>query len=217
MIESIPNLLPYHMKKVMPKSIAYFLSVLLSVLAITVLTACGSANNDEESSLFGTDITGADFATDFKLTDHTGQPRQLADYQGKIVTLFFGFTHCPDICPTTMADLAAAMKLMGNQSDKVQVLFVTVDPERDTQEVLAKFVPSFDNRFVGLTGTPQQIDETAKTFKIFYAKQQEAGQSGYSFDHSAGVYVFDQQGKIRIYLKYGQKPVEIAHDLSRLL
>ncbi|MDZ4098052.1 MAG: SCO family protein, partial [Methylophilaceae bacterium] len=103
----------------MPKSIKYF----LSVLAITLLTACGSANNDEESSLFGTDITGADFATDFSLTDHHGQPRQLADYQGKIVALFFGFTHCPDICPTTMADLASAMKLMGNQSDKVQVLF----------------------------------------------------------------------------------------------
>lgn len=195
------------------KSISYF----LSVLAIILLTACGSANNEEESSLFGTDITGADFATDFNLTDHNGQPRQLSDYQGKIVALFFGFTHCPDICPTTMADLASAMKLMGNQSDKVQVLFVTVDPERDTQEVLAKFVPSFDKRFVGLTGTPEQIDQTAKTFKIFYSKQQEVGQSGYSFDHSAGVYVFDQQGKIRIYLKYGQKPVEIAHDLSRLL
>lgn len=197
----------------MRKPIAY----LISILSIVVLTACSVGNNEQESSLFGTDITGADFATDFNLVDHTGQPRQLADYQGKIVALFFGFTHCPDICPTTMADLASAMKLMGAQSDKVQVLFVTVDPERDTEEVLAKFVPSFDSRFIGLTGTPEAIDQAAKTFKIFYAKQQEEGQSGYSFDHSAGVYVFDQQGKIRIYLKHGQKPVEIAHDLSRLL
>lgn len=196
----------------MPK----FLYRFLAAIAIVLLTACSTPDN-EESSLFGTDITGADFATDFNLTDHNGEPRQLADYQGKVVVLFFGFTHCPDICPTTMADLAAAMKIMGNQSDGVQVLFVTVDPERDTKEVLAKFVPSFDSRFVGLTGTPEEIDQTAKTFKIFYSKQQEAGQAGYSFDHSAGVYVFDKQGKIRIYLKYGQKPEEIANDLNTLL
>jgi protein SCO1/2 len=196
----------------MPK----FFAIFVSIVAIVFLTACGSANNDE-SSLFGTDITGADFATDFKLTDHNGNQRQLADYEGKVVALFFGFTHCPDICPTTMADIAAAMKLMGARSNDVQVLFVTVDPERDTQEVLAEFVPSFDSRFIGLTGTAEEIDATAKTFKIFYSKQQEPGQAGYSFDHSAGVYVFDKKGKIRIYLKYGQKPVEIAHDLSRLL
>jgi len=190
---------------------AYFLTALMVVL----LSACSPSN--EESTLFGTDIAGADFATGFKLTDHHGEVRQLSDYQGKVVALFFGFTHCPDICPTTMADLAAAMKLMGGNSDEVQVLFVTVDPERDTPEVLAQFVPSFDSRFIGLTGTVEEIDQVAKAFKIFYARQQEPGQTGYSFDHSAGVYVYDKQGKIRIYLKYGQKPVEIAHDLSRLL
>jgi len=182
---------------------------------IALLSACSPAS--EEVSYFGTDITGADFASGFKLTDHHGEIRQLSDYQGKVVALFFGFTHCPDICPTTMADLAAAMKLMGGNSDEVQVLFVTVDPERDTPEVLSQFVPSFDSRFIGLTGTAEEIDRVAKAFKIFYAKQQEPGQVGYSFDHSAGVYVYDKQGKIRIYLKYGQKPVEIAHDLSRLL
>ncbi len=195
----------------MTRYFAYFLTALMVVL----LSACSPSN--EESTLFGTDIAGADFATGFKLTDHHGEVRQLSDYQGKVVALFFGFTHCPDICPTTMADLAAAMKLMGGNSDEVQVLFVTVDPERDTPEVLAQFVPSFDSRFVGLTGTVEEIDQVAKAFKIFYARQQEPGQTGYSFDHSAGVYVYDKQGKIRIYLKYGQKPVEIAHDLSRLL
>lgn len=195
----------------MPRSLLNLFALLALLLA-----AC-DVSDKEQTPLFGTDITGADFATDFKLTDHHGEEKQLADYKGKVVTLFFGFTHCPDICPTTMADLAAAMKILGNQSDHVQVLFVTVDPERDTQEILAKFVPSFDSRFIGLTGTQEQIDETAKTFKIFYAKQQEEGQSGYSFDHSAGVYVFDQQGKIRVYMKYGQKPEEIAHDLSSLL
>jgi len=187
----------------------------LAAILFLLLTAC--APSTENSALFGTDITGADFANDFKLTDHRGDLRQLADYRGKVVALFFGFTHCPDICPTTMADLAAAMKLLGSDSDQVQVLFVTVDPERDTSEVLAQFVPSFDDRFVGLTGTPEEIDRAAKTFKIFYARQQEPGQQGYSFDHSAGVYVYDKQGKIRIYMKYGQKPAELAHDLKSLL
>lgn len=191
------------------------LQYLFVAVLIALLSACSPAS--EEASFFGTDITGADFATGFKLTDHHGETRQLSDYKGKVIALFFGFTHCPDICPTTMADMAAAMKLMGKNSDEVQVLFITVDPERDTQEVLAQFVPSFDSRFVGLTGTTEEIDQTAKAFKIFYAKQQEAGQSGYSFDHSAGVYVYDKQGKIRVYLKYGQKPQEIAYDLSRLL
>ena len=195
----------------MTRYFAYFVTALMVIL----LSACNSSS--EESPLFGTDITGADFASGFKLIDHHGEVRQLSDYQGKVVALFFGFTHCPDICPTTMADLAAAMKLMGGNSDEVQVLFVTVDPERDTPEVLSQFVPSFDSRFIGLTGTAEEIDRVAKAFKIFYAKQQEPGQVGYSFDHSAGVYVYDKQGKIRIYLKYGQKPVEIAHDLSRLL
>jgi len=188
---------------------------LVALFLMLVLTACKPSG--DESSLFGTDITGADFASGFELTDHQGNKRQLDDFEGKVVALFFGFTHCPDICPTTMADLAAAMKLMGERSNDVQVLFVTVDPERDTPDVLAKFVPSFDSRFIGLTGTTGEIDQTAKTFKIFYAKQQEAGQAGYSFDHSAGIYVYDKKGNIRIYLKYGQKPVEIAHDLSRLL
>jgi len=195
----------------MPKSIARLIALSL----ILLLTACKPSG--EAFSLFGTDITGADFAGGFELIDHQGRQRQLVDFEGKVVALFFGFTHCPDICPTTMADLAAAMKLMGERSEDVQVLFVTVDPERDTAMVLAEFVPSFDSRFIGLTGTAEEIDETAKTFKIFYARQQEAGQVGYSFDHSAGIYVFDKKGKIRIYLKYGQKPVEIAHDLSRLL
>lgn len=182
---------------------------------LVLLTAC--APSSENAALFGTDITGADFANDFRLTDHHGKLRQLADYQGKVVALFFGFTHCPDICPTTMADLAAAMKLLGNESDEVQVLFVTVDPERDTPEVLAQFVPSFDHRFVGLTGTPEEIDHAAKSFRIFYARQQESGQQGYSLDHSAGIYAYDKKGKIRIYMKYGQKPDELAHDLKSLL
>lgn len=192
-----------------------FLCFLAAVSFSAMLVACKPADN--AASTFGTDITGADFASDFNLTDHTGEPKRLEDFQGKVVALFFGFTHCPDVCPTTMADLAAAMRLMGPAGDQVQVLFVTVDPERDTPDVLAKFVPHFDARFIGLTGSPEQIDATAKVFKIFYAKQETPGQSGYTLDHSAGIYVYDKTGKIRLYLKYGQKPAEIAHDLSRLL
>jgi len=196
-----------------------FLYACVLMVAITV-AACSpdkDAAENNASPLFGTDITGADFAQTLSLTDHEGKPRQLADYKGKVVALFFGYTHCPDVCPTTMLEMANAMKLLGAQADEVQVLFVTLDPERDTQDVLAKFVPSFDSRFVGLYGTAEQTAETAKNFKIFYSKQVEPGKSGYTIDHSAGVYVFDKQGKIRTYLKYGQKPDEIASDIKQLL
>ncbi len=192
-----------------------FFRAIVYIFLISSAVACSSAK--QESQLFGTDITGADFANTLSLTDHTGKPRQLADFKGKTVALFFGYTHCPDVCPTTIADLAKAMKLMGKRSDEVQVLFVTLDPERDTQEVLAKFVPSFDSRFIGLFGTLEQTAETAKNFKIFYAKQSETGKSGYTIDHSAGVYAFDKNGKIRIYIKFGQKPNEIASDLEKIL
>ncbi len=165
----------------------------------------------------GTDIAGADFAATFNLTDHTGKPRKLEDFKGKVVALFFGYTHCPDVCPTTMFDMANAMKLLGSKSDEVQVLFVTLDPERDSQEVLSRFVPSFDSRFLGLYGTPEQTAETARNFKVFFQKHVEAGKSGYSIDHSAGEYVFDKSGKVRLYLKFGEKPKEIASDLEQIL
>jgi len=192
-----------------------FFRAIVYIFLTSSLIACNSSK--QESQLFGTDVTGADFANTLNLTDHTGKPRQLSDFKGKAVALFFGYTHCPDVCPTTMADLAKAMKLMGKHSDEVQVLFVTLDPERDTQEVLAKFVPSFDSRFIGLYGTSEQTAETAKNFKIFYSKQSETGKSGYTVDHSAGIYAFDKDGKIRIYIKFGQKPNEIASDLERIL
>jgi protein SCO1/2 len=185
------------------------------LISCMLLLAC--QQGAQQTQFVGTDITGADFGNSLKLTDHNGKARQLSDFKGKAVALFFGYTHCPDVCPTTMADLAHAMKLMGKRSDEVQVLFVTLDPERDTQQVLAQFVPSFDSRFLGLYGTPEQIAETAKNFKIFYAKQEQAGKSGYTIDHSAGVYAFDKNGKIRVYIKFGQKPEEIAHDLGLII
>ena len=186
----------------------------LLLILVVELLACSPKPSVE---LYGTDISGADFANGFNLTDHTGKVRKLEDFQGKVVALFFGYTRCPDVCPTTMADLASAMKLLGEQSNQIQVLFITLDPERDTQEVLSKFIPSFDSRFIGLFGSAEATAETAKNFKIFYAKQAEQGKSGYTIDHSAGVYVFDKTGHVRIYLKYGEKPAEVASDLKQLL
>ena len=190
----------------------YWLVLLLAVF----MAACGSPKQSL-INLYGTDITGADFAKDFDLLDHHGEKRQLKDYLGKTVVMFFGYTHCPDVCPTTMADMAKVMKLLGDDANKVQVLFVTLDPERDTQEVLAKFVPSFDSRFVGLYGNAAQTAETAKTYKVFFEKKDTAGKSGYTIDHSAGSFVYDKAGKIRIYFKYGQKPNEMVSDLKQIL
>lgn len=199
------------------KSAIYRIVRCLCIASLAMsLASCGSSGQ-QSPTLYGTDITGADFAQTLQLTDHNGKPRSLEDFKGKVVALFFGYTHCPDVCPTTMADLAAALKLMGDRGSQVQVLFVTVDPARDTQEVLAQFVPSFNPTFIGLYGTPAQTAETAKNFKIYYEKQTEAGKSGYTIDHSAGVYAFDKQGKIRVYLKFGEKPEQLAHDLSTLL
>lgn len=188
---------------------------LLFILALCLLASCG--DSQPSKSFVGTDITGADFSKSLALTDHTGTPRTLDDYKGKVILMFFGFTHCPDVCPTTMLDLKNTMKLLGDKADEVQVLFVTVDPERDTQEVLAKFVPSFDSRFIGLRGDAEQTAETVKNFKIYYAKVPGKSENDYSIDHSAGMYAFDKQGKVRLYLGYGQKPEDIASDVENLL
>ncbi len=188
---------------------------LFAFVFLLLLAACKPAK--ESTPFVGTDITGADFAKTLSLTDHTGKLRSMADFKGKVVVLFFGFTHCPDVCPTTMSDLKNTMQLLGDQSNAVQVLFVTVDSERDTQEVLAKFVPSFDARFIGLRGNAQATAETLSNFKIFYAKVDGKSTNDYSIDHSAGMYVFDKLGKIRLYLSYGQKPAEIASDIKKLL
>ncbi len=185
---------------------------LILIVMLGLLVGC-----QNQKSLVGTDITGADFPNPLALTDHNGHPRTMADFKGKVVVLFFGFTHCPDVCPTTMLDLKNTMKILGEQADQVQVLFVTVDPERDTQAVLAKFVPSFDARFIGLTGSVEAVADTLKNFKIYSAKVPGKSENDYAIDHSAGMYLFDQQGKARVYLSHGQAPADIASDIQRLL
>jgi protein SCO1/2 len=163
------------------------------------------------------DVTGATFGRDFNLIDATGKPRTLADYRGKAVVIFFGYTQCPDVCPTTLAELAEAMKKLGPDADRVQVLFVTIDPERDTRELLAQYVPAFDPRFMGLYGDAAATERTAKEFKIIYQKQPGATPGSYTMDHSAGTYIFDPQGRLRLYVNYGQGPEVFAHDLRELL
>lgn len=181
------------------------------------LLACSGQQDASEPRFVGTDISGATFGNELALTDHHGKSRKLADFRGKVVTLFFGYTHCPDVCPTTMDDLAKSLRLLGERRSQVQVLFVTLDPERDTQEVLARYVPSFDESFIGLYGDEATTQQAAKDFKLFYKKQETGGKGGYTIDHSAGIYVFDKKGALRLFLNYGQKPQDIAHDLEQLM
>lgn len=189
----------------------------LLVLLCLGLFACTGQQKAAEPRFVGTDISGASFGNDLALTDHHGKPRKLADFRGKMVALFFGYTHCPDVCPTTMDDMAKALKLLGDRRDQVQVLFVTLDPERDTQKVLAEYVPSFDASFIGLYGDMATTERVARDFKLFYKKQQTGGKTGYTIDHGAGIYVFDKKGTLRLFLNHGQKPQDIAHDLEQLM
>jgi protein SCO1 len=189
--------------------------VALFFAALGVLAGCDRAPSG--LTFRSTDVTGAQFGTDFQLVDHTGQPRKLSDFHGKVVALFFGYTHCPDVCPITLAELAAAVKKLGPQGDKVQVLFVTADPERDTPEVLAQYVTAFNPAFLGLRGTPDQTGQVAKDFKVIIQKSPGADADNYTVDHSSGTYIYDTTGKLRLYVSYGQGADVFAHDIGQLL
>lgn len=190
---------------------------LLSLLVLACLLAGCDQLTAKPPSFQNTDITGLDYARDFALTDHNGKARTLADFKGKVVLVFFGYTQCPDVCPTTMAELASVMQELGPKADQVQVLFVTVDPERDTQALLAQYVPAFDPRFLGLYGDAAATAKVAKEFKVFYAKVAGKTAGNYSMDHIAGSYVFDRNGKIRLFVRHGQGAAPIVHDLKQLL
>lgn len=187
---------------------------LLGIFITVGLTACGQQSS--EKKFHSADISAVDFGKNWKLTDHTGKIRTLEDFKGKAVVLFFGYTHCPDVCPTTLSDMAQALKLLGKEADKVQVLFVTVDPARDTQALLAKYVPAFNPGFLGLYGDEAETDKVAKEFHAFYQKNQGKNSQSYSMDHTAGCFVFDPSGKLRLFMKYGASAETIAHDLHAL-
>lgn len=189
-----------------------------ALLVITgLLMAAGCTEKPEAPRFKLTDVTGASFGKDFALTDHNGQRRTLADFKGKVVTLFFGFTHCPDVCPTTLSEMAVVMKELGADAGRLQVLFVTVDPERDTAEVLKRYVPAFHPSFLGLTGSAEDIARTAKEFKIFYQKQPLPSGGGYTMDHSAGTYILDGEGRLRLFAQYGIGAPALLHDIRLLL
>ena len=168
-------------------------------------------------TFMNSDVTGLGYARDFALNDQDGKPRTLADFKGKAVVIFFGYTHCPDVCPTTMSEMAAVMKQLGPDAEKVQVLFVTVDPERDTPALLKQYVPAFDPRFIALSGDQEATAKVAKEFRVFYQKVPGKEAGSYTVDHTAASYVFDPQGRVRLFVRHGQGPEPIAQDLKVLL
>ena len=189
---------------------------LVAMVATAVLLAAGCSRPNTES-FKATDVTGAAFGRTLQLTDHTGKPRGLEDFKGKVVAVFFGYVQCPDVCPTTMAMLREVKDKLGADGAKLQVVFVTVDPERDTQEVLSAYVPAFDPTFVGLRGDLEATAQTAKEFKIFYAKAPGATPTSYTVDHSAGIFVFDPQGRLRLFANPSIKVDDYVHDIRLLL
>jgi protein SCO1 len=184
-----------------------------SALALAGLTGCG----DKKPAFTGIDITGADYATGFDLTDHNGQRRSLADFKGKVVVVFFGFTQCPDVCPTSLAEMAQAKALLDEQGDRFQGLFISVDPERDTPEIMREYMANFDPTFLALFTTPDALPALAKSFKIYYKKVDGPTPTSYTMDHSAGSYVYDTQGRIRLYHRYATGAEGLASDAKRLL
>jgi protein SCO1 len=188
----------------------FFSRLFWSITICSVIAAC-----DRGTQFKSTDITGAPYGQALELTDHTGKPRRLEDFRGKAVVLFFGFTHCPDICPTTLADIAGAVKSLGADAERVQVLMVSVDPERDTPESLAKYVTAFDPRFLGLRGDLPATKKVAAEFKIYFEKRKQ-GES-YSVDHSAQSYVIDPQGRLRLLVRHDRIAQDLAPDLRTLL
>ena len=191
-----------------------FLRICFLAILCLILTACSP-----KPEFKNIDITGSTaFGKDFSLVDSDGKVRTLADFKGKVVVMFFGYTQCPDICPTTLTEMQQVMALLGPQSDKVQVLFVTVDPERDTAEILKQYVPAFDPRFLGLRPADEAaLEKVTKDFKIYYKKVPGTKPGSYTMDHTAGSYAFDPEGRLRLYIKHAQGPETLAHDLKELL
>ncbi len=185
---------------------------MLALCAALLLVACDGGG----PKFRNVDITGADYAKGFALTDHTGKPRTLADFRGKVVIVFFGYTHCPDVCPTTLVELKQVMGKLGADADRVQVVFITLDPERDTPKVLSQYVPAFDPRFLGLYGNAESTIKTAREFKVFFEKRDGTAPGSYTLDHTAASYAFDPAGRLRLYVKYDQVAT-LVDDIRTLL
>ena len=189
-----------------------FTRMATTAFALALLTACVPS----EPVFRSTDITGAEYGKTLQLTDHHGQTRTLADFKGKVITIFFGYTQCPDVCPTALSGMSEVMRQLGPDGDRLQVLFITVDPERDTPALLAEYVPVFDERFLGMYGPADKIAEIAKDFRVFYRKSGDVD-GHYTIDHSAGIYAFGPDGRLRLYMKHAEDPQVMAADIKALL
>jgi len=181
--------------------------------ALALLAGCA----ENKPQFHAVDITGADYAKDFALPDADGRLRSLKDFSGQAVVVFFGYTQCPDVCPTTLAEVAQAKQLLGADGSRVQAVFVTLDPERDTAEVLKAYMRNFDPGFVALRGTPEQVAALAKDFKVYYKKVDGKTPGSYTMDHSAASFVYDPKGRLRLYTRYGGGAKPLAEDLKLLL
>jgi len=177
------------------------------------LAGCGPS----QPKFNAVDLTGADYAKDFKLADADGKVRTLADFKGKVVVLFFGYAQCPDVCPTTMAEMTQVKQKLGQDADRFQVLFMTVDPERDTPQIMKAYMQAFDPSFVALVPTPEQLPQVAKDFKVYYKKAEGKTPGSYTMDHSAASFVYDPQGNLRLYVRYGAGVDAIVADVKTLL
>lgn len=177
------------------------------------MTACSRGKPEFR----GVDISEVDYARDIQLPDHNGQQRSLKDFKGKVVVVFFGYTQCPDVCPTSMQEMAEVKRMLGKDGDRLQSIFVTVDPERDTAEMLKAYMGNFDPSFLALRGTPEQTAAVAKDFKIYYKKVDGKTPTSYTMDHSAGSYIYDTQGRLRVYYRYGSGAEALAADVRTLL
>ena len=193
------------------------LNLIASSVLLAAATVMISACSESKPQFTAIDVTGADYAKDFALTDHNGQQRSIKDFAGKVVVVFFGYTQCPDVCPTTMAELAEVKKLLGPDGGKLQGLFVTIDPERDTPEVLKNYMANFDPTFLALYTTPDKLALLAKDFKVYYKKVEGKTPTSYTMDHSAGSYIYDTQGRLRLYTRYGSGAGAMASDIKLLL
>lgn len=187
------------------------------MLATGLLASCTQKRDEELPKFNSVDLTGADYAKGFSLTDHNGKLRSLQDFRGKLVSIFFGFTHCPDVCPTGMAEMAEVKKLLGADGSKLQVIFISVDPQRDTPEVMKAYMSSFDPSFLALCPSPEQLAALAKEFKIYYKKVEGKTPNSYSMDHSAGTFIFDPDGRVRLFGRYGSGAQALAADMALLL
>ncbi|MES2424931.1 MAG: SCO family protein [Pseudomonadota bacterium] len=188
-----------------------------STLAVASTLGLLGACTPQKPSFNAIDITGANYAQDFALPDVNGQTRNIKDFAGKVVVVFFGFTQCPDVCPGTMNELAEIKRQLGADGEKLQAVFISVDPERDTPEVLKAYMGNFDPSFVALTASPEKLAAVAKDYKVYYKKAEGKTPTSYSMDHSAGSYVYDTQGRIRLYTRYGTGPQALLADVRALL